>query len=518
MIRYALATILSFLATPIFAAITSDDLQDLIFQNDLPAVNAALKQAHQQSLTGEISYDELRDLTLVLFRTHPDTVDFLARWLEEEPTSPYANAARVWALYNNAWMVRGSKSSERTPMKAFQVQSEMYEEAMDHTIIAYEAAPDYVPASDAIFRLQWATNRLWALHVKSIIHKTLQATPNVGSIVRISYGNQVDPFELCATYATEIENLSVEACNVVVIAENGWWDGNWNYVAETLDHDDNPVLDYARARRAIELGLDVDQSYLIDYLDTVDLTYPWLDKDLRIASSLANLRYFFNPPRDAVDAFKERAKQAVYKQLETDPFNNSLLKIASLESSHFRSNDTLFHNPQTYKHLMVRKALVQPYHILNWSRIRSLENIHPADLNDFDVWDINALTHSDHALPALRNYMGSKFSQYHTMKNAAVTDTIIGRALPDQSEFDATVSCRLARLIRLFEQAANNNRDSAVHSQRFRANNELDAVTLELRKLPACAHIWEADIASLPFAPIEIDRRDSLELPYTPLP
>ena len=74
--RSFICSILLFASTTAAQAVVSkDELQTLVYEGDIAGVEAAFAEAHQQSLTGEITYDELRLLMHVLTRTHPDTVD-----------------------------------------------------------------------------------------------------------------------------------------------------------------------------------------------------------------------------------------------------------------------------------------------------------------------------------------------------------------------------------------------------------------------------------------------------------
>lgn len=108
-------------ATMAQAAIDPDRLHDLAYQGDIAGVDAAMAEAHQQSLTGEITYDDLRDLVGVRTRTHPDMDDFRAQWIEALPASPYAQMTTAWSLYNDSIAIRGTYSARDTPEQATNV-------------------------------------------------------------------------------------------------------------------------------------------------------------------------------------------------------------------------------------------------------------------------------------------------------------------------------------------------------------------------------------------------------------
>lgn len=265
-------------------------------------------------------------------------------------------------------------------------------------------------------------------------------------------------------------------------------------------------MEYARALR----GTDEDKAFLIAYLDKTDLTYPWLRKEIGIASSLSNIRYFPNWPTEFIDEFSGRMQSAVRKQLETDPFNLSLIEVAIFQRPYFKSPPSGMHTTAEYRNLITRIAAVQPYHIENWSNISSTETIIPPDLNDKDMFDINAIVYSDHSIFAITNFMQPKLGQYQSMQRRGQSRSINGRAWPEQDEFDRTVGCRLATLIRLFDAAAEKAPERVNHVQGFRAKWDLAEVEAELRELEVCAGIWVAPIESHYFEPTEIDRRELL--------
>jgi len=194
------------------AAVSKDELQTRVYDGDITGVEAAFAEAHQQSLTGEITYDELRLLMHVLTRTHPDTVDFRERWLKDMPQSAYALTAMGWAIQNDSIDIRGGRASHETPSDALRAASYMKGEAHNLMQEAYRLAPDFIPASDGTIILSGETKRLWGWQLDAIIQNVMDITPNYGTLVRASFlssrawGGAGPEFNagLCNRYADKI--------------------------------------------------------------------------------------------------------------------------------------------------------------------------------------------------------------------------------------------------------------------------------------------------------------------------
>lgn len=513
MYRFLLAIYFIITGTVSLAAISKDDLQTLITQKDVSGVEAAIHTAHQQSLSGDISYDDLRSLTIVLFRTHPDTVDFLDQWLKEIPGSPYALTAKAWAHYNNGGMVRGTKYNRNTPHAALEARHALHEEGMQLALQAYNAAPDYVPASDAVIRLQWRTGFLWNWQVNKIIGDTMDVTPNFGTLTRASQGRGQDWGGLCETHARKITGVSYDACIVGLLAENRALDDNWSYVADVLDREDHPILEEARVRRAVARGTDADMQLVVDYVASTDLTFPWLRTEIEIASQLGSYRYFSSPPLDFVDDFHYDLQAAVRKQLETDPFNLSLLNVALYERPYIKAPPLQMYDTREYLRLMTRTAVVQPYHMMNWTNISLHDPAIVPDLNTLDMGYENAMAYSGHSIFAITNYFQKKRNHFYSFKQRGESAAINGRPWPSEEDFDQEVSCRLVRLLRLFDDAAERSPEHRNHIDGFRIDQNLEALEADLRDITVCAHLWDSPIETLYFTPHDLDRRDLLDLP-----
>lgn len=507
------------------AAIQPEDLRELAYQGDVQSVEAAMAEAHQQSLTGEISYNDLRDLVGVLTRTHPDMDDFRVLWLEQLPTSPYAQMATAWSLYNDSFAIRGGALPRETPRPAMQAFSRMQNEAMQLALSAYDAAPDYVPASDGIIRMQLTTKTLWSWMIRSVIADTMTTTPNLGSLLRASYlsnprwggaGQQYN-VNLCEDYFDKIPehpDLTKDACIVILLHANDQLDGNWDFVADVLDQDDHELLINARVSRALERRTDEDRQIVMDYLSTVRFDQPWISYGFRIASRFASReRGRGNKDVDAfLDALQMRIRTEFITELARNPFHLPLLEVAianqfqlwTLPSDHLEIDN-----------YNVRKAVIQPYHPENWSDAndRYTERTNPTVLNAFDTPSYNAVVYADHSVFAVSNFLQTKLEQYRRFRDPIGTRGFGGWPEQPEDELIGEIGCRVATLIRLFEDAATRDPESVNFIDGFRINQNLNDITVDLKTFEACNYVWDATIEDLRFEPIEIDRRSLLVIP-----
>lgn len=508
------------------AEIQPEDLRELAYKREFQGVEAAMAEAHQQSLTGEIRYDDLRDLLEVLTRTHPDMDDFRVLWLEKLPTSPYAQMATAWSLYNDSFAIRGEALARETPRPAMQAFSRMQNEAMQLALSAYDTAPDFVPASDGIIRMQLTTKTLWSWMIRSVIANTMTTTPNFGSLLRASYlsnprwggaGQQYN-VNLCDNYfdrIPEYPDLTKDACIVSLLHANDQLDGNWDYVAEVLDQDDHELLIGARVSRALERRTDEDRQIIMNYLRTVSFDDPWITYEFRIARRFAGReRGYGNQDVDAFfDALQIRIRAELTTELERNPYHLPLLRIVIENQSYLwtliQSNTLELHN------YSLRKAVIQPYHARNWTDANDpyAQRENPTVLNTFDTPNYNAVVYSDHSVFAITNFLQPKLEQYRRFRDPIGTLGFLGWPEPTEEELISEIGCRVATLIRLFDDAAKRYPESLNFIEGFRINQNLNEIKADLRTLEACDYVWDATIEDLRFDPIEIDRRSLLVIP-----
>ena len=528
--RSFICSILLFASTTAAQAVVSkDELQTLVYDGDIAGVEAAFAEAHQQSLTGEITYDELRLLMHVLTRTHPDTVDFRERWLKNMPQSAYALTAMAWANQNDSIDIRGSASSRQTPNDALRASSYMTGQALTLMTEAYRIAPDFISASDGVIVMQGPTKRLREWQVATIIQNVMNTTPNFGTLLRASslssrgWGGDGPEFNagLCNRYVDKIPeypNMTKDICTVSLMADQHQLAENWNYVADVLDREDHEVLAYAHALRAQDRDTAQDLETVMDYLSNVSFDTPWFYYDIRMAGSVRRSLYFSqsDEPRAFAEKLYARIHTEALAQLEHDPFRVSLLKIVTGQDNRIEAQ--WLGNDGYDRNYALRIAVAQPYHLSNWTEV----SIQWSEKSDFlvqpehEISNVNAIAYSDHDISHITSYLRGRLDYLKRFNDRGTSAGFDGQPWPPEAEVISTVGCRAARLIRLYNDAASRAPELRNEIDGFRITNNLAAVTAELRGKEACRHVWEAHFVDLRFEPIVVDRRSLLDVDLDP--
>ena len=506
-------------STAAHATISVTELRTLAYAGDIAGVEAEMAQAHQDSLSGEISYDDLRNLVVVLYRTHPDMDQFRADWIAARPGSPYAQTVMAWAQYYDGFQIRGSKSGRDTPQKARTAFRDRMDSALELARAAFVSAPDFVPATDAIVNIHSARRGLWDWQIKRVISKTMTVTPNFGSLLRVSrlsdrrWGGEGPNYnvDLCRRYHDKIPeypNLTRDACIVSLMAENGQLDSNWNYVADVLDREDHPVLTTARVYRALERRTNADRQLVMEYLHEAQFDTPWFHRQLWIAHAFSSARYF-SPTEESL-AFSAALQARLYEQVDAqlvhDPYDLSLLNVAIRD--HHKIASRPIRQDNAYRNYLLRIAAVQPLHVENWTLAGTMQKgtSDPTKFLSQDTAMINAIAYSDHNLFMISNYLQPKINQLRTFQQRGDSVAINGQPWPPESEVKEIIGCRIARLIRLFEHAALNAPEHRNRIDGFREQRKLNDLTEEIKGYGVCGDVWEVPIETLRFDPIEIDR------------
>lgn len=508
------------------AAIAPDTLRDLAYDGDYQSVDAAMAEAHQQSLTGEISYDALRDLLGVLTRTHPDMDEFRAVWLENLPESPYAQMATAWSLYNDSFAIRGEAFYRDTPPAARRIFRELQREASVLAVQAYDTAPDFAPASDGIIRMQQTAGIMMNWLFQFFAKDVMETIPNYGTLERLSTlanrnwggGGLQDIIDLCERYSDKIPeypDMTYDICLVALLAHNDMLEGSWPFVAGVLEREDHALLTLARVKRALVRRTDEDHQIVMDYLDNTRFDDRWIREPFRIARRFAVTQWDGGSPevRDFLTDFQTRMRAEIMTELARNPFDRSLLDMLIQDKrrlgSLFRADMYEVHNFE------LRRAVVQPYHLQNWADAveRHVDLRNPSFLNTLDTPLYNAIAYSDHSLSTITNLLSHKLGQYRRFRDPDGTQGYGGWPEQPEEALISEIGCRAATLIRLFEDAATREPELVNTIEGFRINENLDAIAAELQTFSACDYVWDAPIEQLKFEPIELDRRELMVIP-----
>ncbi len=360
------------LSQPAHAAISPEDLRDMAYAGDVHGAETALAEAHAQSLSGEISYDALRDIVTALLTSHPDVNAFSADWIAAYPASPYAKSVRAFQMNNAAWDMRGDKFVHQTHPDALYAFGHIRAQAQDLAKEAYEAAPDFVPASDAVLMLELGQRSLSDDRHRKLTRDILALTPNSGTLGRALYISRRNwggrGFGLVSQYCylfagqiVEFDDFTPEVCTAYMVGWLNMYDDNARaHAIDVLENTDHPALGRIRLWRAFERRSDADRRELLDWFqepDNHDYYYAHLFQ-----------RSFRNDSESAA-IFKDMdARIQAYAQaaLPDNPFSPSLIHILARDYDPIRGSGTFAYDGKLQANLAQRLSVSKPYDSAVW--------------------------------------------------------------------------------------------------------------------------------------------------------
>ncbi len=498
------------------AAITPQELRDMAYAGDIDGAEQALRQAHQETLDGTLTVEELRELNNILIVSHPDVLDFVEDWMETYPDSPYAKTLRVFQTRNMAWTVRTKALAHRVSPEAMQTFRAMQEQGMDLALSAYEIAPDYVPASDAVLLHNQTTKRLSAYEHMEILTAVMEVAPNRGSLARASllashqwggpgYRALIGLCDQFAEKVTDIENYTPEVCTIDLIHYYPSTDGGLAYSYELLAEHDHPFLARARAERALDIGTNEDMDDVIAYLSQPDV----LDDDM-----VRNFDWYFSPTE------KTEQFMALYKQQKREFVDNGILHDPYNANVLFRAFDFytgMVPMPEPYSfvveyddekgqfaYLLARRLVAaSPYSGASWSRMGNAiprqatddERLRDEALN-YDSIFVNSIYYGDHGVGYLVSFLQRKLSAYDSLRRLEEHDK--PSPLTEDEEINH-VLCPIIRLDRLHTARceADNLDEDRCNRWSSKLQERVDSVITDIEERGLCRYEQNAALADL---------------------
>ncbi len=438
----------------------ADDIRAFSYDGNFEALEAAFAQAHEQSLTGELEFDELRDLVSAIATSHPTFFETINQWLVAYPQSPYANAVRAFQYRTTGWNIRGSGPARQKPRDALALFSEYQNAAAEHAMIAYQAAPDYVPASDAIFRLQPATKMVPRLAYLVVVAKVMETTPNLGSLERAAgfaepgWGGRglEDVRLLCETHAEKVPDpdYDVDICVVQLSYASGWRGGELPRIWQNIRDRTHPSIAYAWAYRvtagAYERRAAHDIAVVQDYLTGAGQT------DYEVAERFMQSFDVRGPePQRILTDLAQRLMAEARKEIEHDPFNPQLIRVLLREPRvlQMNINEHLDESrSDAYRILRSRLAVARPFDPDIWLSVASSysNDIEEVLSNRAMPYFQNALYYSDHNVYTIEKtlfYLIDRLATTHYTRNPGDPDVRVVDSMP------ADLVCEFVRLDRI---------------------------------------------------------------------
>lgn len=512
--RTVLCCLLIFLgAGPSVAAITPEALRALAYSGDVDAVEQAFGDAHEETLEGTLAYNDLRNMVVTLSVSHPDIIDFVETWLTTYPESPYAKSVWVFQMHSVAGRVRGSDVARDTHPEALQMFRQMQRRGMEVALEAYHTAPDYVPASDAVFLHNMTTKMLSTDRHFDILTEVMQVTPNRGSLGRAlmlatpqwggrGYGAIIDLCDMFADKVPAEENYTAEVCTVDMIHYYPNSAAAKAYSYRLLDEVDHPRLLKARAMRVIDEMRHDETDVVLEYLS---------QPDVRDVDAAINFQRMFR--NDATSAnvlalFDEKLQAFGRQGMLHDPYDTEVLDIVSRANGFWLSGRYSFdENEQSI--IARRRAVGAPFDARAWDEAAlhrptyaDPEQSLVASISDSDAYYINAIHYGDHHRYYLLRMLANK------VRSATGIRWWVSQDRPNpitDDVFETELLCPIMRLNRLVAAQCELEGLDEQHCYEYPGlAGEIDSMIADARAKGVCDTELNAPLDTLLYEPVAV--------------
>ena len=324
-----------------------EEIRALALAGEEAAVEARMAELHDAALTSG-DFDPLRAINAQVFATtDPGVIALLDDWSAAFPVSAYADAARAWNHYHRAYLLRGTAYVGRTPPQRMTDFREEIDRAVDAAIAAFERAPDYLPAADAMI--------VMSIHARGRIDRApvfeaaMAEWPNWRTLhnmigaERPEWGGSVEGIlQLCVDHAEAVPDYDLDACQIEAVLTGNMPRDLRTVALELLADRDEPWLDYLKLGRH---SLLMAMGRAGDFAEIEAMVERALEKPtVNVEDAVFAADYVArqtNRPFYA-EQIRDRAADLVDAQIATDPFNPTLLmrRLTLLKrTSEFRSQD-----------------------------------------------------------------------------------------------------------------------------------------------------------------------------------
>ncbi|WP_338550595.1 hypothetical protein [Roseovarius phycicola] len=523
-------------AGDIYEDVSQDDLWDIVEAKDFAAAEALFAKSHAFSLEDADAIDHTRWLFETFGTNNPKVAQFAERWLDAYPQSAYANTANAWVLYNTGWHIRGEGAARDLFPDATAIFAHMHRDAWEHAKRAYDAAPDLLPASDAMFWLTNSThNRTRALEV---LHLVMNNAPNLGTLTRAldmtnpGWGGSWElAKKICAQYAplVEIENSknNVRWCEIFAAGNFHMYNRSEWFIQEASKREFRD-LDYLYARYlSTKNASRRDAAFLHEYLTNPDVT------DYKVAyrfdSDIAQKYGYGFLYEDHI----RRAKETALAEIERDPYDPDKLETLLKDISGFSIRDdggirisVIERTPEEKKAEYARRMLeASPFDDELWrayARYRFSARHADHILLD-EPYLINAIVYSNHDSYGLQAFANSRFwllselerlewemerPEFEALspdRRAEVTKIIeswIERR--ETLDLDTKIRCPMMRAYRLYQMLCGRPGQGACEIDP-KMKDMYEIVKSDVNERRVCTGVMSASEYDLYFTPIPVD-------------
>ena len=330
MFRRFTGLVLALLITTPALADPQQDMRGHIAAGRIAGAEMQMRRLHDEARESG-DYSMLRHINGQVFSTtDPQVIDFLELWMAAEPTSVYALTGWFWNRHHIAYILRGERFVSQTSRSALSAYGEELQKGARAAFAAYDAAPDYLPASDAMLVLVPAYRDRIDLH--AVLDAAMEHAPTARSLSRAIWasspewgGSALEMSTLCARYADRVPNYDTELCLI---------DAGLNYGV--------PALMRKTAWRAVwtreEVSLDI---YRLRGQSISSAAEHWdgkkmLERHRALAHRALTLQGYLQAARFIAEAsntpgYVEEATAAYYRRVDEalarDPLNPEYLRL-----------------------------------------------------------------------------------------------------------------------------------------------------------------------------------------------
>lgn len=530
------------------ASPTVDDIRTAIASKDHAQATTLLNTAQADFLDGTLTAQDIRTLYRPLIQSHPDTVTFVADWIEHDPDNPKVQVARAWSLFNGSYDI----SKAPNALSAY-VTREMRSQAWDLFTSAYKADNALIPASDAAMR-GFVRQSFSVPDAHVALMRTLRTHPNWGSINRYLNRDRFETERASRDFCSHVAghfSLSqkpvIENRCLMQIGANRHFAGLHAYIDEHFWRDNDPATTVFRlsyllewsdrrklTKRHIAWAKDVvlHQPFAVYELDDLPYMVHHLNLAMQVMEDI--------PAQDLTTEFRKVRLPEVEEFLKDDPYNVKMLDL--LEGTAFASEmiytktktgtnstkmtstvvrverspaeEEAFKAAKTAqrKDIAIKRLGASPYHPQMWYDYGRQANISDSPYSTFsgDAALENSVVFSDDPAQFLQYILNHKREEYMFVKELSEMD--MSQVLPEylddftrrvawakQTDVDSRITCPYARAKRLYDAICKDYPFGAIQCDPSMLPSYDHTEELETRAAtaPACEAIHNANLDAL---------------------
>lgn len=484
----------------------SADLEDLFFE------------AHQAMSKGEISADDLRHLNAMLIVTHPDILAASEKWLSDYPASIYAQTLVSFQIRSAAWRVRGGGTARDTHPDALASFDALNERSFELAWAAFNTAPGYIPASDAVIKLNSTMNVFWDYEIEAIIADTMEQVPNIGTIARASFmhlpqwgGRGVRGIrDHCKKYiASIVPSIGLTSSNCTDLFVLGL-----PFSQEVRDRAASGLADFSlegfESSIVEAIMLNRDESRHVEVRRYLERNGPMYMSHISLANNYAQWRRT-DDLRDLIRNVSERARSTALEALHYDPFNTQYLGT-------IQQTDYLDPGPHPAEEsrakrldMFARQVGGHPFFYGHWSNLaRSVVSSYGFEASR--PYFTNAMAYNVDKEEASYEVLGGLNMHLQNLLRAKEQ----GRVSPEGfQESKGAINCEIVRIVRLNAQLCKSDPSGHAAScnpfQPGYARMEYEVVEIEaliegaMSRSLSCPRERQASLEQLMYQPVQTD-------------